>query len=160
MCFGVLRCASVRGCGLDVDAPTPRHHAEGEPSATGGQGLWHGLLTSIALTAGQTRCWFPRAAELGGGPRSGFAGRGAGLHQTRRENANQGRAPRDPGWFGWGTQTIHGSPSSPRQTKRAARGRSFRDLSSTISVFGCSVGDNLVFQRFAGGEAHILCLGD
>ena len=54
-------------------------------------------VTSIALTPGQTRCWFPRAAELGGGPRSGFAGRGAGLHQTRRENANQERAPRDPG---------------------------------------------------------------
>ena len=36
---------------------------------------------------------------VGWGPRSGFAGRGAGLHQTRRENANQERAPRDPGWF-------------------------------------------------------------
>ena len=61
----------------------------------------HGLSdeaepTSIALTAGQTRCWFPRAAELGGAP-PGFAGRGAGLHQTRRENANHDRAPRDPG---------------------------------------------------------------
>ena len=29
---------------------------------------------------------------VGWGPRSGFAGRGAGLHQTRRENANQDRA--------------------------------------------------------------------
>ena len=33
-------------------------------------------LTSIALTPGQTRCWFPRAAELGGGPDPALPGGG------------------------------------------------------------------------------------
>ena len=109
-------------------------------------------LTSIALTPGQTRCWFPRAAELGGGPRSGFAGRGAGLHQTRRENANQDRAPRDPGWsrcektvdgaavllLSMGGAASHGRrPKFPSRCVRALdprRGRECARLSIIVRV--------------------------
>ena len=57
-------------------------------------------LTSIALTPGQTRCWFPRAAELGGAP-----------IRLCRAGGDRSPPPKDARWVHTGLRPFSPQPA-------------------------------------------------